>query len=115
MQKMVRKMYSNDEVQIRQGLVSYIGAIIKSSSLEGKAARQSAAAILIEEAIKLAQEDDNSLNLYVLKPLFRGNLFVLNQRYAELSKMPMTPEVRKALEEYKSAINFLEKLIENAK
>ncbi|PTY92986.1 hypothetical protein [Heyndrickxia sporothermodurans] len=106
--------YSNDQVQIRQGLVSYIGALIKSSSFEGKAARQNAASILIEEALKLAQ-NDNELDFYVLKPLLRGNVFALNHRINELSKLPASPEVKNTIENYKSIVAHLEQLVKSIK
>lgn len=105
-------MYSNDQIQIRQGLVSYIGAIIKSSPFEGRAARHNAAAILTEEAMKLAQNQENDeLDFYVLKPLIRGNIHLLKRRLQELSKLPATQEVRKTIYDYQEVIKVLEKLI----
>jgi hypothetical protein len=80
-------MYSNDMIQIRAGLVNYIGAMIKASQLEGKEANQVIAAALIEEALKLSQLEGNSCDLFVLKPLLRANIFVLKQRCKELFKI----------------------------
>jgi hypothetical protein len=107
-------MYSNDQVQIRQGLVSYIGAIIKTSNLEGRAARQNAAAILIEEALKIAQ-DNEDLDFYVLKPLLRGNMFALNHRVNELAKLPATPEIKNTIKDYRTMVTRLERLVDSVK
>lgn len=103
-------MYSNDQVQIRQGLVSYIGAIIKSSPHEGRAAQQSAAAILVEEALKIAQ-DGEELDYYVLKPILRGAVFAINHRIRELSELPATQEVKNTIKDYKTVVTRLERLI----
>lgn len=86
-------MYSNDMTQIRTGLVNYIGAMIKATGYEGKAANQLVAAALIEEALKLSQIEDNSLcDLYVAKPILRANMFILKQRCVELSKLSSSLE-----------------------
>lgn len=107
-------MYSNDEVQIRQGLVSYIGAILSASPLEGRQARQHVVAILIEEALKLAKQD-NGLDIYALKPLLRGTLFVLKHRLSELSGLPRTKEIEKVIKDYESTIAHITTLIEKIK
>ena len=99
-------MYSNDQTQIRQGFVNYIGAIIKTSPFEGRAARQNAASILIEEALKLAQNEDKTMDIYVLKPLIRGMVLVLKQRHAELSQLPS----REAKEKAKDYLRISEEL-----
>lgn len=81
-------MYSNDITQIRAGLVNYIGAMIKASGLEGRAANQYVGAVLVEEALKLTQLEDNSpCDLYVAKPILRANMFILKQRCSELKKL----------------------------
>ncbi|MED1125227.1 hypothetical protein [Bacillus atrophaeus] len=108
-------MYSNDQAQIRQGLVSYVGAVIKSSPLEGKAARQSAAAILIEEALKIAQGEDGSLDFYVLKPLLRGTAHALNQRSEALTELPSSSEIKNTIKDYKTIVTRLERLVESVK
>lgn len=83
-------MYSNDLTQIRTGLVNYIGAMLKATKLEGKAANQTVAAALIEEALKLTQVESSVCDLYVAKPILRANVFLLNQRCNELKKLMNT-------------------------
>lgn len=83
-------MYSNDLTQIRTGLVNYIGAMLKATKLEGKAANQTVAATLVEEALKLTQVESSVCDLYVAKPILRANIFLLNQRCSELKKLMST-------------------------
>ncbi len=107
-------MYSTDITQIRQGLVSYIGAILKASSLEGRAARQDTAAVLVEESLKLAQEEDKTLDIFVLKPILRATSLVLKQRCSELSSLPGKETSTKS-NEYQRIAKELDKLVASIK
>lgn len=103
-------MYSNDMTQVRAGLVNYIGAMIKASGYEGKAANQLVVAALIEEALKLSQVDSEACDMYVLKPLLRANIFVLKQRCVELTKLSsLEPEAKIAIA---SSIKRYEEIIQ---
>lgn len=103
-------MYSNDQTQIRQGLVSYIGAMVKSSPFEGKAARQNVAAALIEEALNIAKED-MSYDTYVLKPLYRATSIALKDRVNDLSKIP-SHEAKEKVKQYEDIIKSLKLITE---
>ena len=104
-------MYTSDLTQIRQGLVNYIGAIIKSSGFEGKAANQVAASILLEETLKLSQTDESGVfDLYILKPLFRANIAVLKQRIQELSSLN-TRDSKVICRQYNDVINIYENIL----
>lgn len=104
-------MYSNDPTQIRQGFVNYIGALLKSSTHPGKAAPQNVVATLIEEAIKLSQDENKVIDLYIMKPMIKGMIFILNQRIAELQKLPDKKASEPVITEYKNTLNTLEKLL----
>lgn len=111
-------MISNDITQIRAGLVNYIGASIGAISFEGKAANQTIAAILIEEVLKLSQSEDGVCDMFILKPLFRANIFVLKQRINELSKMgaentELLIVTKKAIEHYQEMIKAFERIVDN--
>lgn len=95
-------MYSNDPTQIRHGMVNYVGALVKASKLPPKAARQDVAAILIEEALKLAREEDNQYDLYVLKPLLRAINLIVQNRTNAFNELPvnMQKQASMALEDY---------------
>lgn len=105
-------MYSNDMTQIRSGLVNYIGAMIKSSGYEGKAANQIVAGALIEEALKLAQIDGQILDLYVLKPILRANIFILEQRAAQLGVLRSKAATDKA-RQYREIIQAYEDMVKD--
>lgn len=104
-------MYSNDQTQIRAGMVNYIGALINSSPFEGRAAKQNVVAVMTEEILKLAKGEDQTVDLYVLKPMIKGMVFIINQRVNELSKLPKTQETLSCIEEYKTVISTFEKLL----
>ena len=103
-------MYSNDSIQIRQGFVNYIGALIASSPFEGKAACQQTVAVLIEEALKLSQNEDKVCDLYILKPLFRGLSIVLKQNIDQMGKLPPAISAE-AINKYKSILQELDNII----
>lgn len=103
-------MYSNDQTQIRNGLINYIGSLLNSSCFDGKAAKQNVVSILIEEAMKLSQNEDGKFDMYALKPLLRGTNVLLEQRINELSKLPKNISV-KPIEDYNFIKDKLNKII----
>ena len=105
-------MYSNDMTQIRTGLVNYIGAMLKATNLEGKAANQTVAAILIEESLKLSQLEEDTCDLYISKPLLRGVVYILKQRCAQISMLRSMDATRK-VRQYRDMIQVFEELIKN--
>ena len=105
-------MYSNDLIQIRAGLVNYIGAMVKASGFEGKAASQIVAAALVEEALKLSQIENNEFDTYVLKPLFRASILVLTQRCDQLAVLH-SAEAKNKVRQYREIIKAYEEIIKN--
>lgn len=77
-------MYSNDTTQIRTGMVNFIGALLNASKIPPRGARQDVSAILIEESLKLAKDENNVYDLYVLKPLLRANKLVFESHIREI-------------------------------
>lgn len=104
-------MYSNDEKQIRAGLVNFIGSLLKASKETSnssyRAQQQNVASILTEETIKLSQDNDGLIDLYIVKPLIRGVSFVYGQRIKELKKLPQEAQVKEKIEFYESLIKAL--------
>lgn len=103
--------YSNDLTQIRNGMVNYLGAMIKTMKHSEKANKQSVASVMVEEALKMSQNQEGIYDLYVLKPMFRGLTLVLNQRCQELGKLPKTTEVMEQIQEYQRTIRTFEELV----
>lgn len=77
-------MYSNDTTQIKAGMVNYVGALLGASKLPPRAARHDVCAMLIEEAVKLSQEEDKNYDMYILKPLLRSVKHVFNSHIAQI-------------------------------
>lgn len=103
--------YSNDLQQIRGGLVNYIGSMLRASKYEGKAAKQVVASVLIEEALKLSQDENNIMDLYVNKPLLRATKILFEQRIVELEKIKGNPAIKEQVTTYNQSIVTLQTLI----
>lgn len=104
-------MHSNNQREIRQGLVNYIGALLSSSPYSKEDAKQNVIAVLAEESLNLSRKEDNSYDIYTLKPLLRAVVLILKQRCEELKSLPM--DVKKISREYYNTINHLETLIDS--
>ena len=105
----------NDNVikDIREGLIQFIGALLKNTSYEGAAARQIVCAALTEEALTLATQH-NKIEYYSAKPILRATLLILDQRKKEYgmllagSPSPETDQyVMKALQDIRTAENLI--------
>ena len=108
--------YSNDYREIRNGFVNYIGAALNSvSKFEGDSARQYITAMLIEEAINLCKDED-SINLYSIKPLLKGCKVVCEDRINALSEIAAySKDAQKQLDSYNIILSNLENIINNIK
>lgn len=108
-------MYSNDQNEIRCGLVNYIGAILNSSPYDNpKAIKHNTVAVLLEEAMKLCKDQDGIFDMYTCKPFLRATLNIIKQRYNELTSLPnKTPEINKLTEKYLTMHDILEEIIKN--
>ena len=108
--------YSNDQQQIRAGLVNYIGAMLASSKFDNdKVARHSVVAILLEEAMALCKDEDGYFDMYTCKPILRLVSAIAKQRANLMEDLPKTPEVLAQIEAYKNMHKSLEEILENTK
>lgn len=105
-------MYSNDLTQIKSGLVNYVGAMIKSTGYEGKPANQLVAGALVEQVLKLSQIDGPTCDIYILKPLIRANIYILEQRRATLAVLRSNSATQKA-RQYAEMIQAFEEMIKD--
>lgn len=110
-------MYSNDSTQIRAGMVNFIGALLNASKLPPRGAKQDVSAMLIEEAIKLAKDENNVYDLYVLKPLLRANKLIFENHIREIDNdaKHLPKEIRDELilkrEMYKKIVDSMDYLL----
>ena len=106
--------YSNDQQQIRAGLVNYIGAMLSASKFDNeKVARHSVVAILLEEAMRLCKDEDGYFDMYTCKPIIRLVSAIAKQRAILLEELPKTQEVLAQIETYKFINKSLEEILEN--
>jgi len=100
-------MYTNDQMQIRSGLVNYIGALMQSSVDDAPTSKQQVISILIEEAIKLSQDEDSLCDMHAIKPILRSVTFIFEQRKKALSELPQDKFILDTLERYDNIIRDL--------
>ena len=109
-------MYSNDQTQIRAGLINYIGAMLQSSKFDNdKAIKHSVVAILLEEAAKLCKDNNGEFDMFISKPILRLTSGITQQRQSLLSSLPKTKEVTEALTAYKLIHTELDNILKNTK
>lgn len=102
--------------QLRLGLVNYIGAMISTSNLSDEAdTRHSVVAVLLEEAIKLCREDNETYNMFVCKPILKATRNILLNRIKELEKAPQIDEIIIQKQKYGFIVNDLDTTIKNIK
>jgi hypothetical protein len=83
---------TKEMLEIRQGLVQYIGAMADRISYSGAEARQVLCAIIVEEALKLVTVNEK-VELYSAKPILRAANVVLSQRIQEYDEVLRNGEV----------------------
>ena len=116
--------YNDDDkqkmVEIRSGLVQYIGAMLEGTMYEENAAKQIACASLLEEAINICTyTDDNNtdkINLFAAKPILRASIIVLKQRKSDYDEYLNTVEDEEMKNQIKNVTLVLDesiKLIES--
>ena len=104
-------MYSNDTTQIRQGFTNYIGAVVNSLNLQPRAAKQQIVSILVDEIMKVSENENGLIDLYVIKPFISGTIKLLEQRVNELEKSEEKDLVKDVISDYKQITEFFCDLI----
>lgn len=106
--------YSNDLIQIRAGLVNYLGACLTTAHSNERVAKHNVVSILAEEALSLSkQTKEEACDLFIAKPLLRSVLFIINERIREMEKLPNSPQVRQKIGEYVLLSQQLDVLIQS--
>jgi Mor family transcriptional regulator len=106
--------YSNDQIEIRAGLVNYIGAMLKASPYENdRAKKHNVVSILLEEAMKLSKDSNGEFDIYVCKPIFRLVSGIAKQRSDLMSNCNLGQEGEKLIQKYNSVSNNLNEIVKN--
>lgn len=104
-------MYSNDQKQIRSGLVNYIGALFRSEKFSGRAGKQHVVGMLTEESMTIAKQDDGMVDYYIVKPILRATILIVKQRIMEM-EATNSKALAVAIANYKECEATLEKMLQ---
>lgn len=77
------KPYTNEQESLRAAITNFIGIAASSSMYEGKDAVRNVIALFLEELIQYI-ETDKGINMNAAKPVFRANVYVLEQRKKDI-------------------------------
>ena len=101
---------------MKNGLVNYVGAMLKAANFESeKAGRQFVAAALIEEAMNLMHDEDKTINMFVSKPLFRATSILLRERAKEMEPHAGNKAIANCIVQYTTESDALSKIAESIK
>ena len=105
---------SNDMQSVRNALTNFIGALALAIPLEPRFVKQEIAAVLMEEVLKLSQDENGVYELFTLKPLFRAQIAILKQRVSELQTLPAAV-AKDQISRYEEMISEYERLVNGLK
>ena len=77
------KPYTSEQESLRAAITNFIGIAASSSMYEGKDAVRNVIALFLEELIQYI-ETDEGINMNAAKPVFRANVYVLEQRKKDI-------------------------------
>ena len=75
--------YTSEQETLRAAIINFIVVAASSSMYEGKDAVRNVVALFLEELIQY-METDEGFNMNAAKPLFRANIYVLEQRKKDI-------------------------------
>ena len=78
------KPYTSEQETLRAAITNFIGIAASSSMYEGKDAVRNVVALFLEELIQY-METDEGFNMNAAKPLFRANMYILEQRKKDIT------------------------------
>lgn len=77
--------YTSEQETLRAAITNFIGVAASSSMYEGKDAVRNVIALFLEELIKYI-ETDEGINMNAAKPIFRANMYILDQRKKDIQE-----------------------------
>lgn len=111
-------MAEDINLEIRQSLVQFIGALLHNSNYKGAQGRQVVCAALAEEALKLVTVDDK-IEVYSAKPLLRATIYVLESKKKEYEDMlgdnDHRQQILAILHELRTAIKVISVIVNSTK
>ena len=106
----------NNQLQIRNAFVNFIGAMINSSNFDNEqATKHSIVACLLQEIIPICKDNEEHYNMFIIKPLLRVLIDIFNDRVSLLLPYKDEQEVINKINKYLDIIDELEIIINNIK
>lgn len=100
---------------IKQGFVQYLGLASDDSPLQGNNALQKGISDLCEICLEISvDKDKHERNLFILKPIFRATIFLLEERLSQI-KAIKNVDTYTQVKQYEKNIQFLQNLVDNIK
>lgn len=107
---------NNEIVQLRADMVNFIGAIINASQDTPRITKHKVSSILLEETLNLAK-DENIYDFFILKPLFRANIIVFQNKLEAINKdleeLPdeLSQQLKEKQKSYSNIIQMMNNLL----
>lgn len=103
-----------DNPMIKQELLQYVACLIENHPLqsheEPRAVRHDVAALLVQQALDLA-EDDKRYDLFIAKPILRAAVILIKDRIKVIENQEQNKALIDLREKYLQTINTLEKIL----
>lgn len=98
----------------KQELLQYVACLIENHPLqsheEPRAARHDVAALLVQQALDLSEEDGR-YDLFIAKPILRATLVIIKDRIKAIDGQEQTKALAELREKYLQTITTLEKIL----
>lgn len=112
-------MYSNNVMDISNGMLNYVGALLEASNLPERLTKQTINATMVKEVLKLSEKEDKTYDTFIAKPLFVSTAILIQARIEELQKECETlpndfkPFMQQQIGSYASILTGLNNIIKN--
>lgn len=78
--------YSKEQEALRSAITNFIGVAASSSAYKNDRARENVISLFVEELVKIGQNEDNTVNMKTLRPLFKSVIWILQCRRNDIVK-----------------------------
>lgn len=78
--------YTKEQEAIRQSFANFLGALMTNSMYENELAKENAIAVLCEELVKYIQNENNTIDVQLSKPILKSSLWTLQKRKEDMLK-----------------------------
>lgn len=102
-----------DIEQVKIGITNFIGPLL--SETDNSWDKQKVVAMLVERAFFTAKNEDNSDDLFALKPLYRGVIALNKKRISLLRTMLITENIKQQIEQYNIINENIQELLDRIK